>query len=620
MRHPPTSGFETAFAHHQAGRLAQAVTIYRRLRSASPRDYRVLHIGGAALFQLDQPAEAVEWLNQAAGQMPRSGATRMCLGLALAKLGRREAAERHLREAVRLEPANAEAVCNLGTFLLLGGQTPEAIATLRRSVELRPGDVHAWSCLGSALLSTGQAVEALAAQERALALDPAHAKARSGRAQALYACHRLEEALADFAAVVAAHPGEHEARSFRLLLLHYVDGLPREQLAAEHAAYGRAVAPGETRTLPRRPGAGERLRVAFLSPDFRTHSVAFFLDPLLAHLDPARFEVVLYHDHFTVDAMTARLKTRAGLWRNIVGLSDQLVEKQILADAPDLLVDLTGHTGFNRMALLARRLAPVQVTYLGYPDTTGLAAVDFRLTDLLADPPGDTDALHTENLVRFAPTAWCYQPPDAAPPTVPPPCAQNSGTGVTFGSFNNLTKLTPATLRLWARVLAATPGSRLLVKGYTPEPERFLRAATQAGLPRDRLTLAPPTAGLGDHLASYHRVDVALDPVTYHGTTTTCEALWMGRPVVSLAGDRHASRVGVSLLTAVGQGDCVAATADDYVRIATRLAADPSALAVRCAGLRAAVSASPLLDHAGQARRFGEALHRCWNESNHATA
>ncbi len=619
MRHPPANGFEAAYAHHQAGRLTQAVTLYRRLRSVAPRDYRVLHIGGAALFQLNQPAEAVEWLNLAARQQPKSGATRMCLGLALARLGRPDSAEEQLRAAVRLDPGNAEALCNLGSFLLVNGRTDEGIATLRQSVAARPGDAHAWSSLGSALLATGQAEAALDAQNHALAVAPQHLKARSARAQALYACRRLPEALADFEAVIAADPAEHEARSFRLLLLHYVDGLPRERLAAEHAAYGRAVAPAAPRARPRRAGTARPLRVAWFSPDFRTHSVAFFFEPLLAQLDPAEFELVLYHDHFTQDATSLRLKARAALWRNFVGQPDALVEARVLTDAPDILVDLAGHTGFNRMALLARRLAPVQVSYLGYPDTTGLTAMDYRLTDAWADPPGDTDALHTEKLVRFAPTAWCYQPPEQAPEVTLPPAAHPSRPGITFGSFNNLNKLSPATLSLWARVLAATPGSRLLIKGHTPEPGRLLAEAQLAGIPGERIVLTPTVAGLANHLASYHGVDIALDPLPYHGTTTTCEALWMGRPVVSLAGDRHANRVGVSLLTAAGQSDCIAATADDYVRIATGLAADREALASRCRSLRAALKASPLLDHVGQGRRLAAALRQCWEESAHAT-
>ncbi len=620
MRQPKENSFDAAYAHHRAGRLVQAVGLYRRLLAAAPRDYRVLHVGGAALFQLDRPAEAAEWLRLASRQMPASGATRMCLGLALAKLGETAAAERELREALRLEPANAEAAGNLGSFLLLRGQTADALATLRHGVALRPDSAHAWSCLGSALLATGQAADALAAQERALGLDPHHAKARCARAQALSSCHRLDEAITEFETTIGRHPAEHEARSFRLLLLHYLDHLPPEQLFAEHLAYGRAVAPAAPHTPARRPGAPARLRVAFLSPDLRTHSVAFFLEPLLAHLDRTRFEVVLYHDHFCHDATSERLKNCAVLWRNFVGLPDTLVETQVLADAPDLLVDLAGHTGYNRMALLARRLAPVQVAYLGYPDTTGLATMDFRLTDALADPPGTADALHTEKLVRFAPTAWSYQPPAAAPAVVPPPCAQLPGAAVTFGSFNNLNKLTPATLQLWAEVLAAVPQSRLLIKGYTPNPTHLLAEAARAGLPPTRVSLIPPTAGLAEHLAAYGRVDIALDPFPYHGTTTTCEALWMGRLVVTLAGDRHASRVGVSLLTAAGQADCVAATPGDYVKICARLAADPAALAARSAGLRAALQASPLLDHAAQARRFGAALHRCWEEGKHAPA
>jgi predicted O-linked N-acetylglucosamine transferase (SPINDLY family) len=276
-------------------------------------------------------------------------------------------------------------------------------------------------------------------------------------------------------------------------------------------------------------------------------------------------------------------------------------------------VDLAGHTGLvGRLPLFARHLAPVQVTYLGYPDTTGLPAIGYRFTDAVADPPGDADAFATERLVRFAPTAWCYAPPAATPPAEPPG-GRPAGPPV-FGCFNNAGKVSDTTLALWARVLAAVPGARLKLKGRgLGEPgvcARLLERCAACGLPAGRVELLERTPDTAAHLALYHDVDVALDTFPYHGTTTTCEALWMGVPVVSLRGDRHASRVGASLLAAVGHPEWVAASADDYVRTAAALAAERPARAA----VRAALQGSPLLDHAGQSARFATALRSCWQD------
>jgi len=620
---PPTlranPGFEQQLSvvtkHHQAGRVEIACALYQRLQPIAPQDFRVLHLGGLALYQLNRHAEAVNWLERAARLQPRSGATRMCLGLSLDRLGHVDAATGHLREAVRLEPGNAEAWTNLGGFLFARGDVTGAIDSHRRAVQANPRFVLGWCNLGRTLMQAGRAAEALAAHERALKLAPGDTHALKGRAQAYNGCHRLVAALADFDAVIAADPADHEAVSLRLYLLHFLDELPAPQIAREHREFGARFAsiPARTFTTLREPA--RRLRVAFLSPDLRGHSVAFFLRPLLAHLNRDAFEIVLYHESALEDSFSEALREHAVIWRNVHACTDAELEALVLADAPDILVELAGHTAFKRPRPLARRLAPVQGTYLGYPNTTGLPAIDFRLTDVLADPVGAADEWQTEELVRFSPCAWAYEPPAQAPSVAPLPITE-AGT-VTFGSFNNLMKLSPATLRLWARVLAAVPGAVLVLKGDVPEVKAFYTRLAKAGLPVDRCRLLPRTAGLVEHLETYAQIDIALDPVTYHGTTTTCEALWMGRPVVSLAGESHVRRVGVSLLTAAGQGDCVACSEDEFVEIAARLASDRDALATRCAGLRAALAASPLLDHAGQAARFGEALRERWRKYCH---
>jgi predicted O-linked N-acetylglucosamine transferase (SPINDLY family) len=639
---------QEAVAHHRGGRLAEAEKLYARARVAAPVNFDALHLSGLLAHQEGRFADAAALLRRALQLNPQSALCAMRLGLACAALGEPAAAEGHLRAAVARDPGLAEAWCNLGVTLWtlsrpadaqaayaralalrpdyaeahdrLGALLSEtegfaaAVPHFRRAVELQPEQLTGWANLGAALAQSGGTAEALACFERVLAREPAHVLALTGRALVQQETGRVAEAVAGYAAVLARHPRQHEARSGRLLALHYLDGVSREDLFADHAAFGTVAGQLPSRPLPNLPEPGRRLRLGFLSPDLRAHSVAYFLEPLLAHLDPGQFETYLYHDHPRVDAMSARLQAHAAVWRQFAGQSHEAVEAVIRADAPDVLVDLAGHTGRNRLPLFARRLAPVQLTYLGYPDTTGLRAMDYRFVDVLTDPVGDADPFHTEQLVRFAPTAWAYQPPAAAPVPAPRPCA--AGTPVTFGCFNNFAKVTDPTLRAWARLLAAVPGSRLLLKGHgldTPGLAAGLRARFAAlGLDAARIGLLGRTPGVAEHLALYQGVDVALDTFPYHGTTTTCEALWMGVPVVTLAGDRHASRVGASLLSAVGHPEWIARSWDDYIRLAAELVHDPARLAGQGQALRDKMRASPLLDHAGQGARFGAALRACW--------
>jgi protein O-GlcNAc transferase len=600
-----------AVAQHQVGKVSQAWTLYQRLQLKAPRDYRLLHLGGLCLYQIGNYEEAVKWLTRAVQLQPRAGGTHMCLGLALDRLGRSDTAREHLKSAVKLEPGNAEAWSNWAGFLFRCGEANAAVEGHRRAVQVNPGFVLGWCNLGRTLMQVGDVPGALEAHERALALAPGDHHARKGRAQAYNGAHRLEAALADFETVIAADSGDHEAASLRLYLRHFLDAVSPAELAREHAAFGERFAGVVERKFETKRDPKKRLRVAFLSPDLRGHSVAYFLNPLLAHLGKDAFEIILYHESSVEDEFSKTLRAHAVQWRNVHACSDAEFEARVLADAPDIVIELAGHTAFKRPLVLARRIAPVQGTYLGYPNTTGLRTIDFRLTDALADPLGQTDAWHTETLVRFSTCAWAYEPPVDAPPVVAPPCHRGAHE-VVFGSFNNPMKLSPATLGLWASVLAAVPHAQLVIKGNIPEGDEFRAKLIRARLPMERCRLLPRTAGVSAHLASYAEIDIALDPLPYHGTTTTCEALWMGRPVITLAGESHVRRVGVSLLTAVGQIDCVAATETEYVAHAVRLASDPEALALRSAGLRAAMMRSPLLDHEGQALRFGQALRAQW--------
>ena len=599
------------------GRLPEAAAIFARIRGAAPRTFDAWHFGGNIALLQGHPAEAAELYGRALRLDARSAAATTCLGVARLALGDRAGAEVHLRSAVRLEPRNAEIRDQLAILLSTGGRLDEALKCHREAVALNPKSAQAWQGYGSTLLNMNLAAEALECERRALALDPACAPARKGFALALQKCHRVPEAVRAYDALLAENPRQPDLQSYRLLALNYLAGPTPADLFAAHRAYGESVEAGApARAFANVPEPGRRLRVAFFSADFREHSVAYFLEPLLQFLDRDQFEVLVYNTGSQPDAVTARLRALAAVWRDVSGEVGTVLEPAVHADAPDLAIDLGGHTGHSLLPLFARRLAPVQLSYLGYPNTTGLAAMDGRLVDALTDPAGDADRWHTEKLVRFSSCAWAYAAPADAPAVAPPPGL--AGGPVTFGSFNNFSKVTDEILGVWSRLLQAVPGSRLLLKSTglaEPAVAAQIRPRLRgAGLADDRVELAGVKGTTAEHLAMYARVDVALDTQPYAGTTTTCEALWMGVPVVTLRGDRHAARVGASLLQAVGHPEWIADDWAGYIAAAQKLAANPAGLAAVRAGLREAMRRSVLLDHRGQAGRFGAALRDCWRQ------
>lgn len=608
---------QAALVHHKAGRLNEAEALYRQLRVGASKNFDVWHLSGLVAYQQDRMGDAVTLLGKALGLNPKAADCEMRLGLVLSALNRPAEAEARLQHAVCLNPKLSEGWDNLAYFLKTQDRIPEALGCHEKAVATAPGNATAWYNYGLTLSVLGRYPEALACHERGLAADPGYAMARFGRAQVLHQTDRIREAVEDYRKFLKLQPRYHEARSYLLFALHCLEGLTREELFAEHVAYGKTLGGAATTGFGNVPDAHRRIRLAILSPDLRMHSCAYFLEPLVTHLDRAQFELYLYHDHFREDAVSERLRAQVAQWRNFVGQSQSAVEKAIRADAPDILIDLAGHTGMtNRLPIFAKRLAPVQITYLGYPNTTGVPAMDYRFTDEFADPHGDADTFATETLVRFSPTAWTYLPPvDAPEPTRSKGATDGS---VTFGCFNTPSKISDQVLSLWGRVLAAVPGSRLLLKGSglgnpTVRAAYFERLA-RLGVPVDRVELLERTPDTVSHLLVYQRVDVALDTFPYHGTTTTCEALWMGVPVVTFAGDRHMSRVGVSLLNAAGHSEWVAHSSDEYVRIAQALAADVGARERLRTMLRDDLRRGPLLDHKKQAQRFGMALRECWTK------
>lgn len=639
---------ETAIEHQKAGRHDEAEQLYRQACQAAPKLFDAWYLAGTLAVHTGRLEEAVDLLKRAVKLDPAAAPAKLFLGMALADLRRFAEAEKPLRAAlqklpnypeawenlaltveslgrlaeaveyrrrvVQQRPDDAEAHHRLGTAVAVVDGVAAAEPHYRRAVDLKPEFVRAWSDLGQAMVEqSGRLEEAQSCFLRALSLDPFCTPAMNGQALARLRAYCLSDAKRGYDDIIALAPGDAVALSARAMVVNYLPDRSRADDFGTHRAYATAVEL-LSEPLPARPRADRRLRVGIVSPDLRAHAVACFLEPLLRHLDRGSFELFLYHNHRTEDVMSQRLKSLAQTWRNLSGLETEQAATLIRKDELDLAVDLAGHSAMNGLALFARRIAPVQVTYLGYPNTTGLHAMDFRLVDAVTDPLGEGDAFYTESRVRFAPTAWAYQPPVDTPE--PEQVLRATGAAVTFGCFNNFMKVTDETLRVWAHLLARVPASRLVLKSrslHEPGVAEGVRARLDAaGLPADRVVVRDHTMTLQEHLAAYNEIDVALDTFPYNGTTTTCEALWMGVPVVSRSGDRHVSRVGASLLTAIGHPEWIAENDDAYVRIATELAQDAGRRRDVRARLRSELRASPLLDHAGQAARFGRALEQCW--------
>ncbi|OIR07176.1 2-O-methyltransferase NoeI [mine drainage metagenome] len=566
------------------------------------------------------------------------------LGSVLNSQGEHGAAERVCRRAVQLAPQFAGAHCNLGNVLLSLGRVGEAVAAYREALRLSPGLVEALINLALALEEPAYLVGTIDYYEKKLALQPDSYLPQVRIAQALQVMDRWDEARERLERALEINPDAAEARfllgnnhvhagdtergmrEYRRLLIRqaspavhsslifsllYRDGVSGETLCAEYRRWAGQLESRRRKTPLRAPPASDRpLRIGYVSRDFARHSVAFFLQPILANHDRSRFVIHCYSTLIRGDAYTERFRLLADRWRDISLASTDEILKQIAEDEIDILVDLSGHTSGNRLAVFAAKPAPIQLTYLGHPATTGLTAIDYRIGDATTDPPGVSEAHYSEKLWRLPGCFLAYRPPDDAPEVAPPPSAARGY--VTFGSFNNAAKVNGSVIAAWAEILAAVPNSRLLLKSYAfatrPGRERIETAFAARGVTPDRLELVAWRPESKHHLELYGEIDIALDPFPYNGTTTTCEALWMGVPVVCLAGERHSGRVGASLLAALDLSELLAEDIRSYVRIAVELAGEGETLRALRRDLRQRLSASSLLDHAGFTRKLESAF------------
>ncbi|MBF0374726.1 MAG: hypothetical protein HQL39_15080, partial [Alphaproteobacteria bacterium] len=489
-----------------------------------------------------------------------------------------------LEYAVRISPDHGPAQCNLGSLLRLIGYFRSAVDHLEAAARLNPNLLEVHVNLADAYKDHGLIKEAVPHYARAFALNPQHAESHSNLLLALN--------------YTSGRTGLESLKAHKFWAQQHADKL----LPAESSHHND-------------PNPNRKLRLGLVSSDLRRHSVGYFLEPLFEHLDRDAFEIFAYSNSGIEDEFTARFKALSTGWRSIIGVPNDEAARMIRDDGIDILMDATGHTGGNRLLVFAHKPAPVQFTWLGYPNTTGMAAMDFRITDAITDPIGASDPWYTERIVRLGRPFLCYRPPaEAIQPVAPPPAAE-TGT-VTFGSFNNIAKLTPQVLTVWGRLLAAVPNGRLILKSRCFQDEetkgRFAGLIAQGGARPDQIVLFPHDESSKDHFAAYNRIDIGLDPFPYNGTTTTIEALWMGVPVVTLQGDQHAGRVGASILIHSGLGDLVTIDEASYIATAAALAGDPDRLADLRAGMRERLLRSPLLDEKGFAVSFGDAMRGMW--------
>jgi predicted O-linked N-acetylglucosamine transferase (SPINDLY family) len=565
----------------QKGLHPEAEAACRGILDRDPGNLPALHVLGSTLLAQSRTDEAIEVLTRVTGREP--GSAQAHYNLACAYKSREDvgSAIAHFREALRLEPTLLAAYLGAAGALSQAGRLSEAEAAYREALSRNARFAQAHYNLGNLLRLAGRHAEAEGSYRAALAAEPSFSLAQATLLFTLN-CHSCEP-----------------------------DAIEREHRAWASRHADPLTAAARAHTPDRDPN--RRLRIGYISPDLCAHPIGRFMDQVLAHRDRAAFEVWCYYSHRLNDEVTERLSGFSDRWTECAQLTDAELAARIRADAIDIAVDLAGHTRHNRLLALARKPAPVQATYLGYPTTTGMAAIDYRITDVTVDPPG---AAHhgREQPVRLPHSYFCFRPPYVEVAVGPLPASETGR--VTFGSFNNLAKLSDATLHLWARVLRGVPDAKLLLKAKdfgtpgveAPVVQRFARA----GIAQDRLLLhAWEDTGEG-HYGLYNRVDIGLDTYPYNGATTTCEALWMGVPVVTLEGPTHASRMAASILKAAGLPELVTSHPDDYVSACVALAENRVRLAQLRSALREKLGGSHLMDGPAFARSLEEAYRRMW--------
>jgi predicted O-linked N-acetylglucosamine transferase (SPINDLY family) len=594
------------------GRDLDAVAVLKEASTLFPNDIEIWYDLGALFTRLGQPDNALPCYARGVEIDPARAEIWVDFAACTNALGRFEEGCRHARRALALKPDYAEAYNNLGIALHDWGYLEDAAANYRRALELKPDHPLIHANLGNTFKELGQLQEAVTSYRRALELQPDHADIHGNLGNALFDLRQIHEAMASYRRALELKPDDAAAFSGVLFCLSHLENADPSVIFAEHRAFGERF---ETPLRAQwRPHENDRtpdriLRVGFVSADLYRHSVAHFIEPVWRALDQTRLELYVYSNSVREDEVTARLKQLVGHWRQVARLSDQELAERIRADGIDILFDLAGHTSHHRLLTFARKPAPVQITWIGYPETTGLRAMDYKLTDP-GTPPGMFDHLYTEKFACL-PAATLFEPVTDAPEVNSLPALTRGF--ITFGSFNRTNKLGNQVIALWGRVLLALPTSRILIGSVTDDSlkadltERFARH----GISSDRLEFRPRVA-TRDYLQLHHEVDIILDTFPYTGGTTTSHALWMGVPVLTLTGLSRVHCQSARILWRTGLPEWVAATKEQFVSQAVYWAMHPSELATLRAGLRERFDNSPVRCPETMARGFEKAMRIMW--------
>jgi protein O-GlcNAc transferase len=640
-----------------SGRAPESVDAYRKAVALRPGDASAASNLGHALHVTGKIDEAVAVYRAAIAAHANVPQLHYNLGVSLAALNQNESAIAAYRAAVALAPDSADAWNNLGAELQKRGDLDEALAAFRRLQSLRPDAAHVYNNLGGVLLLKGRTDEAIAEHRRAVALDPLMPEAHYNLALSLRSQRKFYEAIAEYQRTLELNPThadaynnlgnvlkdlgdlpaaiEHYRKALKLkpdytdagsnavlAMMYCEDYTPAEILREmkawdeQHAArFGSSIQPHRNDRDPDR-----RLRVGYVSPDFREHVVGRNVLPILQRHDHANFEIFCYSNLTQADDFARQFRESADTWRDISRADDDAAAKLIRDDQIDILIDLTGHTSHNRLPVFARKPAPIQATWAGYPGGTGLSKMDYRLSDPYLDPvpstgsgqAGKTESFYAEKIFRLPDSFWCYDPAamSVADITVSPLPASSAGY-VTFGCLNNFCKMTPRSLALWARVLKAVPQSRLIL--LSPEGEHRQKVLKQLAVDPDRVEFFAQKPR-GEYLRLYDRIDLGLDTLPYNGHTTSLDALWMGVPVITRFSDSAPGRAGLSQLTNLKLTELAADSDEHFVRIATELANDIPRLAQLRAGLRERMLQSPITDAAGFTRNLEAAYRKIWTD------
>jgi predicted O-linked N-acetylglucosamine transferase (SPINDLY family) len=593
------------------GRHREAIEAYRRVVNLRPGWHEAHSNLGVAFRQDRQIDPAISAFRTAISLNDGHPETFNNLGNALRDKGQLNESIAAYQKAIALRADFPEAVNNLGAALKDAGNFSGAIGAFRRAIALLPGFSQAWNNLGVSLDKNGELDRAITAYQKAIAINADYAEAWHNLGNALKDQGRLNESIAAYRRAIAINPGFLEAHNNLVYLLHFHPAYDAEAIADELGYWKERHAdplskPAELQC--RDIASTGRLRIGYVSPDFCQHPVGRFLLPLLANHNRDQFEIIAYSHGKYHDGVTEELRRCTDTWRDISSLTDDEAADLIRRDRIDILIDLTMHMAHNRLLLFARRCAPVQATYLAYCSTTGLDTIDFRISDPHLDAPGSDTSVYSEKTIRLPETYWCYQPGNSSPEVNGLPAGENGP--ITFGCLNNFAKICRPVIETWASLLRTVPDSQLLLSARPGgHRARLLAEFHQLGIDPSRVTFSDKLA-LPAYFRLYHRIDIALDTFPYAGGTTTFDALWMGVPVVSLAGNTAVGRGGLSILTNIGLPEQVATSTGEYVQIAVGLAADRAWLGELRRTLRARMQESPLLDTRRFAGNFEQACRQ----------